>query len=743
MISRLRKEIFGDPAVAVNAPSNSPDELLPYDLGVDYWTSDIDGEAKLQKSKTGFGSLEAETLPQLLDKAVEKNGDKVFLRSEEMPPIGKEVPVPAALDLEAWNATTYAEFRDQARNAGKAMISCGFSQHDACNIFGFNSPEWFVAMYGAILAGGRAAGIYPSDNADQVQYKSDHSNGSVAFVETAENLEKFKSKVDELPYLKAIVTWACDAGDDISRADGTTIKTYSFTDFLQLGATMDDGELDTRVEEIRPGQCCALIYTSGTTGRPKAVMISHDNLYYESMAVLKGCIKVIGAKNEEEKILSYLPLSHVAGMMIDIVCPVVISGCMEGWCSINFARPYDLKRGSIGDRLKAVRPTLFFGVPRVWEKIMEKLRAVGAAMPDGVQKKLSAAAKEASLEYQRNRQLGKSGEKPLSLYGFELLLNIIKGKLGLDKVKFVFAGAAPMTEECLNYFGSIGFNINEVYGMSESTGACTWSNDDYHTWGSVGYELPGTEVKIFNVDPETGDKTECYPAGDIFSPSEAEQGEICFRGRGVMMGYMANPRLGEEHVKLIQEKNMGAIDEEGWLHSGDKGTKDKHGMVKITGRYKELIIGAGGENIAPVPIEDEIKRICPIVSNVMMVGNKRKFNVCLVTLKAVGASGELPGGDELDGPARELTEATTITEAMDDETFIETITNAIKEVNGNPKVCPSNAAKIQKFTILPLDFSVKTSELTATLKLKRSVVDDKYADVIEKMYNSDSTYVHY
>merc|ERR1712062_184658 len=343
---------------------------------------------------------------------------------------------------------------------------------------------------------------------------------------------------------------------------------------------------------------------------------------------------------------------------------------------------------------------------------------------------------------QTNQQLGGSGKKPASLKIYNLLLKKIKAKLGLDKAKFFFAGAAPMTPACLSYFGSIGLNVNEVYGMSECTGACTFSNDKYHTWGSIGFEIPGVEVKIFRV-AEDGSKTECPAAVDLFAATEEEQGEICFRGRNNMMGYMANDKFGDDHVAEIEKKNMEAIDNEGWLHSGDKGCKNAHGIVKITGRYKELIIGAGGENIAPVPIEDEMKRVCPAISNIVMIGDKRKFNVCLITLKAVGASGEVPGTDELDGAARTLNNSSsaTITEARSDSGYIKVIEDALTEVNSNKKVIVNNAFKIQKFTILERDFSVETGELTATLKLKRSVVDKMYSDIIEKMYESSDVYV--
>ena len=214
----------------------------------------------------------------------------------------------------------------------------------------------------------------------------------------------------------------------------------------------------------------------------------------------------------------------------------------------------------------------------------------------------------------------------------------------LDCVKFAFTGAAPISVETLEYFARVGININEVYGMSECTGACTWSTDRAHLWGSCGFAMPGVEVKVFRCDDaDPNKKTECPPADDVKSPSEESQGELCYRGRNVMLGYMANPDLGPDHVAEIKKKTSDAIDAEGWLHSGDKGCMNTAGMFKITGRYKELLIGAGGENIAPVPVEDAIKKLCPALSNVMMVGDKRPYNCALVTLKCVGATGDSPG----------------------------------------------------------------------------------------------------
>jgi len=278
-----------------------------------------------------------------------------------------------------------------------------------------------------------------------------------------------------------------------------------------------------------------------------------------------------------------------------------------------------------------------------------------------------------------------------------------------------------------------------------ATPACTISVDACHEWGSCGWELPGFEVKVFNVDAKDfNKKTEVDPAPDLECVEERYQGELCYRGRSIMMGYMAQPDLGHAHVMELEKKTAETIDRDGWLHSGDKGMITVAGMVKITGRYKELIIGDGGENIAPVPIEDQVKKACDGIAEVMMIGDKRKYNVALITLKAKGANGEVPGTDQLDaGAARVNPAVTTISAAMDDKIWIDAVTKAVKAANENGKVCPNNAFKIQKFTILPTNFSEEKNELTPTKKLKRKNVEDRYKELIEKMYKTDGTYIKF
>eukprot|EP00039_Didymoeca_costata_P018185 m.332454 g.332454 ORF g.332454 m.332454 type:complete len:762 (+) comp16948_c0_seq1:162-2447(+) len=708
-----------------------------------FCSSDGTAEAKILFPPDGPASKESlppSTLPEWFKRAAEQKGEKYAMMVERpCPPLdGKKAP--PALPKDQWTKWTWNSYYAECRQLAKAMMKVGLNQHDACTIFGFNSPEWFMAELGTITAGGKACGIYPTDTPEQIAFKAHHSGSVIAFVEDEGKLTKMKKAAESLPKLKAVVVWSAPA-TEIKGPNGD-IPCYTYKDFLKMGDDITDEKLDERVASMKPGHCCALIYTSGTTGQPKAVMITHDNIICEAF-MASAQLPQIGTTKEEERILSYLPLSHIAGMMVDIVMPIMMSATRPGWECTYFARPYDLKVGSVGDRLKAVRPTVFLGVPRVWEKIAEKLKAIGAETK-GIKKSLSTWAKDLSLKHQLNCQLGGDGSSSLMYpLASSLVLKKIKAALGLDACKFGFTGAAPITKATLEYFGSLGIQINEVYGMSENSGATTWSTDSCHVWGSCGYELPGTEVKVFRVDEkDPNKKTECPPAKDLGNLKEEEKGELCFRGRHIMLGYLANPDLGEDHITTINKKLAEAIDSEGWLHSGDQGAIDERGMVKITGRYKELIIGAGGENIAPVPMEDKIKELCPAISNALMIGDQRKFNTCLITLKAVGATGEQPGTNELDGAAKKVKEGVnTITAAANDKDYIKAIIDAITATNNEGSVCPSNASKIQKFTILPHDFSVDGGELTPTLKTKRSVVDKMYKDIIDRMYASKETYV--
>jgi len=505
----------------------------------------------------------------------------------------------------------------------------------------------------------------------------------------------------------------------------------------ESGGPGADEQLDNRIAAQKPGHAMCIIYTSGTTGFPKAVMVQHDAIVAQgAMSKVPESGLLEGFAEGNARLLSYLPLSHIAGGLMDILNPVYFAGKVRKKSTIYFARPYDLKEMTLASRIQFVRPTMFLAVPRVFEKMQARMMAVGASIT-GVKKTLATWAKGKGLEYARNQQLGGSGAKP-AFHGIadKLVLSKARDALGLDKCRVFITGAAPIAIETLEYFGQLGMMIQNVYGMSESTGITTMCTASRNKFGSVGHCLPGIEVKCFKSGPngENVEVPRCMANAKVVP--EDQQGEICFRGRSIMMGYMANPNFGPEHVKEIEEKNRAAIDKEGWMHSGDKGCIDTNGMLRITGRYKELIIGAGGENIAPVPVEENIKLLCPALANVMMVGDNRKYNVALVTLQAEGSTGELPGGDDLTGTALQVSPGVTkISQAIADPVWQKYIQAGIDATNNNATVCQNNAWKIQKFVIAPRDFSIQTGELTATLKLRRSVAEEMWKGLIDPLFD--------
>lgn len=368
------------------------------------------------------------------------------------------------------------------------------------------------------------------------------------------------------------------------------------------------------------------------------------------------------------------------------------------------------------ETLVYAKPTIFMGVPRVWEKMEEKLKEIGAQSP-GILQRLSGWAKTKGTLHSDTKMYGSPSPFGYSLAHF-LILGRIKKALGLNETKVLIVSAAPLKAATFEYFKSLDMPIMNVYGMSECNGPETTAKPLKVKEDSVGYALPETHIKI-----DKRDKTE----GGL-----ENEGEVCFRGRNNFIGYLNN-----------EEKTRETLDPEGYIHSGDIGTKDEEGFVKITGRIKELIITGGGENVAPVLIEDSLKDICPIISNVMIIGDNKKFLSALITLKV-----EVDMTTGLNTPTKELTanvksfladeldihDVNTTDEAIANKKIVEYIDKQI-EINNEHAI--SRAQHLRKYTILATDFSMEGGELTPTLKLKRSVAMKKYADIIEKMYLED------
>ncbi|EDQ85947.1 uncharacterized protein MONBRDRAFT_38583 [Monosiga brevicollis MX1] len=638
---------------------------------------DPDTVLDIKTTPDGIASIKPVTVMERFKETVERFGDRDAL---------------AVKRDGYWHTWTYRDYHRDIITAAKAFIHFGLDRHHSVGIIGFNSPEWFIADLGAVFAGGFASGIYTTNGPESLQYVADHSRSQFLFVEDRKQLAKIKEVQDQLPTVKLVVMW----GEPVEEKDrkDLKIKVIGWDEFMRGGRDVAEHEVHNRMKVQSPGECCTLIYTSGTTGTPKAVMMTHDNITWTAKALSTHARL---DDHRQEHIISYLPLSHIAAQILDMHAPILMGA------KVWFAQP-DALKGSLPTTLAEVRPTIFLGVPRVWEKIEEKMRIVGA-QSTGLKKKIATWAKRKGMEASMADQ---RGERRPSGFGLanKLVFKKIRAKLGLDRCHFLATAAAPISRETLDYFLSLYLPIMEVYGMSENTGPQTVNRSGNHTTGSVGVTMAGLETKIDNPDAN----------GD---------GEICMRGRHVMKGYLFN-----------EEKTRETIDEDGWLHTGDVGRMDDRGFLFITGRIKEIIITAGGENVAPVPIEDTMKACCPILSNVMVIGDKRKFLSQVVTLKC---EVDVESGEPLDKLTDQVIEilssigssATTVSAAREDPKVIEYIDAKRKEAN-NKSV--SRAQNVQKSYILPVDFSVPGGELGPTLKLKRPVVYEKYKDVIDGLY---------
>ncbi|KAG9354120.1 hypothetical protein JZ751_012244, partial [Albula glossodonta] len=629
------------------------------------WSTSRDCAVKLRVSKSGPGSEAPMTIYQMFQETVRNYGGR---------------PALAAKKDGNWEMLTYREYYRQCRAAAKSFLKLGLERYHGVGILGFNSPEWFIADIGCILAGGLAVGIYVTNSPEACQYVANNCEANVLVVENHKQLIKILKVKDQLPHLKAIVQYKDELEEKLPNL-------YTWNEFLKLGVDVTEEALNNVIKSQVANECCSLIYTSGTTGHPKGVMLSHDNITWIANAA--GTISEL--KQGEQVLVSYLPLSHVAAQVNDMWI------CMRFAGITYFAEPDALKAsfmGSLVNTLRDVRPTTFLGVPRVWEKMQEKMKAMGAKA-SMVRRKVATWAKSIGLQASYNAMNGSD----LVPWGYMLANNLVFKKvrvaLGLDRCKACYTGAAPITKDTLEYFMSFNIPLYELYGMSESTGPHTVSLPSANRIMSCGKEIYGCCTKL--------DK-----------PDEDGTGEICFFGRHVFMGYLG-----------MLEQTKSAVDQEGWLHSGDLGKHDKDGFLFITGRIKELIITAGGENIPPVPIEDAMKEELPIISNAMLVGDKRKFLSVLLTLKCnIDDSGE---------PTDELAPTTvdfwrqrglTVARISDLTTkrhpaIFKAIQEGIDRVNIR---ATSNAQKVQKWMILERDFSISGGELGPTMKLKRPIV---------------------
>lgn len=564
----------------------------------------------------------------------------------------------------SWKTTTWAEYNLLTRQAGRALIALGLGEGQVVTILGANRPEWVVSALAAMRVGGISAGIYTSCSAEEIGYVVSHSESPIIVVENLERLNGVLEAWSETPMLEYAVMM-----------DGAGIhedpRVLSWQEFLARADEVDDSEIDVRLAALRSDQVADYIYTSGTTGPPKAVMLTHENLLWTATKLGDSA-----SSTNEEVALSYLPLSHIAEQSSSILMPLVF-GYEVHFCHDGL---------QLAEYLKQVRPTTFFGVPRVWEKFEAGIRGQ-LSQAEGPKAKIAAWAQKVAT---KTLSVTNTGQVPGPVLRAQyavadkLVLSKIHTAVGFDRARILVSGAAPISAASVDFFASVGMTVLQLYGQSEDTGPTSTNLPGANKSGTVGRVLDGVDVKI------------------------ADDGEILVRGKNVFAGYY---------------KNQAATDEtlvEGWLHSGDLGSFDADGYLSVIGRKKDIIITSGGKNIAPQNIEEELGSI-DLVGTAVVIGEQQRFLVALLTLEPE-ASSRLAVEHGLDA------------DTMHDDPLVRTHLEEAITQQVNPQM--ARVEHIRNFVVLPRDFSTETGELTPTFKVKRKVVNEMYAEQIAAAYEA-------
>lgn len=658
---------LSSPEKAKDAQPNSAEEAL--------WTTRADGRVRL-RIEPSCPQQPPYTVHQMFSQSLEKYGD---LRALGFKRQG------------SWEHISYSQYYVLARKAAKGFLKLGLEPAHSVAILGFNSPEWFFSAVGTVFAGGIVTGIYTTSTPEACQYIAYDCRANVIVVDTQKQLEKILKIWKNLPHLKAVVTYGEPPPERMA-------SVHTMEEVMALGEQVPEADLDTIISAQQPNQCCVLVYTSGTTGSPKGVMLSQDNITwtarYGSQA---GDIQP--AEVQQEVVVSYLPLSHVAAQIYDLW-----TGLQWG-AQVCFADP-DALKGSLVNTLREVQPTSHMGVPRVWEKIMERTQQA-AAQSGFIRRKMLLWAMSVTLE-QNLTCLGSDLKPFTARLADYLVLAKVRQALGFARCQKSFYGAAPMTADTQHFFLGLNMRLYSGYGLSETSGPHFMSSPRNYRLYSSGKVVPGCRAKLVNQDAEGS-------------------GEVCLWGRTVFMGYLN-----------MEDKTREAIDADGWLHTGDVGRLDADGFLYVTGRLKELIITAGGENVPPMPIEEAVKTELPIVSCAMLIGDQRKFLSMLLTLKCTLDPDTSDPTDNLTEQAVEFcqrvgSKASTVSDIVGkkDQAVYQAIEEGIQRVNRNAAARPYH---IQKWAILQRDFSISGGELGPTMKLKRLTVLEKYKDIIDSFY---------
>ena len=571
--------------------------------------------------------------------------------------------------LGIWRSITWREYGDTVREVALGLVALGLRPGDVVSIVADNRPEWLYTDLGTMSAGGVTNGIYTTDSPKQVEYIVNDSGTRFYFAENEEQLDKILEVRARCPQLVKIFVYDMDGLHDF-RDD----QVMPFEALLAEGARYDrehPGAFDPLVEIAQPGDLAILVYTSGTTGPPKGAMLSHRNILFQI-----GYSDFVTEPRAGDQQLSFLPLAHVAERTFSVFYPLY-SGA-----TVNFAESID----TVPENIREVAPAVFFAVPRIWEKFYSSVAlrmreatwlgrlAYGWAI--GVGMRVATCRLE--------------GRRPPAALGLVyqladlLVLDNVKRSLGLSRARAAITGAAPIAPELIRWYLALGIDMREVYGQTENCGLATGMPAGRIKLGTVGVARPDTEVRV--------------------SP----EGEVLLKGPHVFLGYFKNPEKTAETVT------------NGWLHTGDVGFIDEEGFLTITDRMKDIIITAGGKNITPSEIENQLK-FSPFISDAVVIGDQRKFLSCLVMIDHETVA---QFAQELNVPFTNFASLCRAPEVQD------LIWGEIERVNKQL----ARVETIKKFRLIEQILTPEDDELTPTMKLKRTFVNVKYKDVIDTMY---------
>ena len=601
--------------------------------------------------------LEGETIPALFWNGVKARGPNVWMRQKE---------------FGIWRSWSWAQTGDAVREIAHGLMAIGFEARETASILSNTTIEWVLCDIAVLSVGGISNGIYPTDAAEQVQYLCADSGTTVLFVENDEQLDKALEVREHLPRLRRIVVEDMEGLRELN--DPQVISLMQLRELGRAHLQQHPGMLEARVAACKPDELAILVYTSGTTGRPKGAMHSHKGLVY----TVRGYNTLI-ARSESDECMCFLPLCHIAERMGGEYFSLYTGA------KLNFVENPE----TVPENVREIAPTVFTAVPRVWEKfysgVMITLKEAGKIQQAAYGWAIGVGQQVADLV-----MAGKPVPGGLRLrfhVARTLVLNNVRKLIGIHKARFLVTGAAPISPELVRWYLALGVPMLEVWGMTETCGASTGIPAERIKPGSIGPAASYNEVKL---DPVTS--------------------EILVRGPNVFMGYLNLP-----------EKTAETIDADGWLHTGDVGVVDEEGFFRITDRMKDIIITAGGKNITPSELENELK-FSPYVTDAVVIGDKKPYLTVIIMIDQENVEKYAQDNDV------PFSNYASLTKAPEVQALIQTEIDRV-----NKKL--ARVEQIKKFFLLDTQLSAEDEELTPTMKLKRKLVQTKYEPQINAMYS--------